>query len=212
MQNFDSFENIFTFFVQSFYNKDYVEKIDQSVSNDTIDEETKLMIEQVKAFHTMRHEMCTKIFDYLSNNKLLHMLVTARGLEQFDVVPNGSICFISGRKLNANQGILLYINNQKSDCVTVHKRFKRILYNFWYLVHFSDEIMIDIELWLSKQTIEKNEQMVSVILTHQNKLFIKKGYVKLKNLNEYIQTEMTKLPINRANTTVRWDGQSGGRF
>jgi|TARA_B110000091_G_scaffold15381_1_gene14546 hypothetical protein len=203
MQNFDSFENIFTFFVQSFYNKDYVEKIDQSVSNDTIDEETKLMIEQVKAFHTMRHEMCTKIFDYLSNNKLLHMLVTARGLEQFDVVPNGSICFISGRKLNANQGILLYINNQKSDCVTVHKRFKRILYNFWYLVHFSDEIMIDIELWLSKQTIEKNEQMVSVILTHQNKLFIKKGYVKLKNLNEYIQTEMTKLPINRANTTVR---------
>jgi hypothetical protein len=203
MQNFDSFENIFTFFVQSFYNKDYVEKIDQSVSNDTIDEETKLMIEQVKAFHTMRHELCTKIFDYLSNNKLLHMLVTARGLEQFDVVPNGSICFISGRKLNANQGILLYINNQKSDCVTVHKRFKRILYNFWYLVHFSDEIMIDIELWLSKQTIEKNEQMVSVILTHQNKLFIKKGYVKLKNLNEYIQTEMTKLPINRANTTVR---------
>lgn len=203
MQNFESFENIFTFFVQSFYNKDYVEKIDHSVSNDTVDEETKLMIEQVKAFHTMRHEMCTKIFDYLSNNKLLHMLVTARGLEQFDVVPNGSICFISGRKLNANQGILLYINNQKSDCVTVHKRFKRILYNFWYLVHFSDEIMIDIELWLSKQTIEKNEQMVSVILKHQNKLFIKKGYVKLKNLNEYIQTEMTKLPINRANTTVR---------
>ena len=73
MQNFESFENIFTFFVQSFYNKDYVEKIDHSVSNDTIDEETKLMIEQVKAFHTMRHEMCTKIFDYLSNNKLLHI-------------------------------------------------------------------------------------------------------------------------------------------
>jgi len=203
MQNFESFENIFTFFVQSFYNKDYVEKIDHSVSNDTADEETKLMIEQVKAFHTMRHEMCTKIFDYLSNNKLLHMLVTARGLEQFDVVPNGSVCFISGRKLNANQGILLYINNQKVDCVTVHKRFKRILYNFWYLVHFSDEIMIDIEHWLSRKMIEKNEQMVSVILKHQDKLFIKKGYVKIKNINEYIQTEMTKLPINQANTKVR---------
>ena len=203
MQNFESFENIFTFFVQSFYNKDYVEKIDHSVSNDTVDEETKLMIEQVKAFHTMRHEMCTKIFDYLSNNKLLHMLVTARGLEQFDVVPNGSVCFISEKKLNANQGILLYINNQKVDCVTVHKRFKRILYNFWYLVHFSDEIMIDIEHWLSRQMIEKNEQMVSVILKHQDKLFIKKGYVKLKNINEYIQTEMTKLPINQSNTKVR---------
>jgi len=203
MQNFESFENIFTFFVQSFYNKDYVEKIDHSVSNDTVDEETKLMIEQVKAFHTMRHEMCTKIFDYLSNNKLLHMLVTARGLEQFDVVPNGSVCFISEKKLNANQGILLYINNQKVDCVTVHKRFKRILYNFWYLVHFSDEIMIDIEHWLSRKMIEKNEQMVSVILKHQDKLFIKKGYVKLKNINEYIQTEMTKLPINQSNTKVR---------
>ena len=203
MQNFESFENIFTFFVQSFYNKDYVEKIDHSVSNDTVDEETKLMIEQVKAFHTMRHEMCTKIFDYLSNNKLLHMLVTARGLEQFGVIPNGSVCFISGRKLNANQGILLYINNKKVDCVTVHKRFKRILYNFWYLVHFSDEIMIDIEHWLSRKMIEKNEQMVSVILKHQDKLFIKKGYVKLKNINEYIQTEMTKLPINQSNTKVR---------
>lgn len=203
MQNFESFENIFTFFVQSFYNKDYVENIDRSVSNDTIDEETKVMIDQVKAFHTMRHEMCTKIFDYLSNNTLLHMLVTARGLEQFDVVPNGSICFISGRKLNANQGILLYINNQTVDCVTVHKRFKRILYNFWYLVHFSDEIMIDIEHWVSRQMLEKNERMVGVILQHQDKLFIKKGYVKLKNINEYIQTEMYKLPINRSNTKVR---------
>ena len=203
MQNFESFENIFTFFVESFYHKGYIEKIDHSISNDTIGEETTLMIEQVKQFHTMRHELCTKIFDHLSNNKLLHLLVSARGLEQFDAVPDGSSCFISGLKLNATQGILLVINNRKVDCVTVHKRFKRVLYHFWYLVHFSEEIMIDIETWRSKQNIEKNEQAVGVILKHQDKLFMKKGYVKLKNINEYIQSEMSKLPINHSNTKAR---------
>jgi len=203
MQNLESFENIFTFFVKSFYNKGYIEKIDLSIHNETICDETKLMIEQVTNFHAMRHELCTKIFDYLSNNKILHMLVSARGLEQFDVVPNGSMCFISGQKLNAKQGILLYINEQNANCVTVHKRFKRILYNFWYLVHFSDEIMIDIEKWLSKQNIENNEHTVDIILKHQDKLFIKKSYVKLKNINEYIQSEMSKLPINHSSTKTR---------
>lgn len=199
----ESFENIFTFFVKSFYNKGYIEKIDNSILTETICEETSLMIEQVTNFHSMRHELCTKIFDYLSNNKLLHMLVSASGLEQFDVVPNGSICFISGQKLKAKQGILLYINNQNVNCVTVHKRFKRILYNFWYLVHFSDEIMIDIKKWISTQHIENSEYMIDVILKHQDKLFMKKAYVKLKNINEYIQSEMSKLPINHSSSKTR---------
>ena len=63
--------------------------------------------------------------------------------------------------------------------------------------------MIDIETWRSKQNIEKNEQAVGVILKHQDKLFMKKGYVKLKNINEYIQSEMSKLPINHSNTKAR---------
>jgi len=201
MQNLESFVYVFSFFVQSYYNTSYIDNIDKSIRDDTIDENTQLMIDNVKEFHTMRHQLCSKIFDYLKNDELLNTLVSSSGLEQFDVVPNKSICCISGVKLPPSHGILLYIpGSTKSSCVTVHKRYKRILYNFWYLVHFSEEIMVDIKIWLCKNphSCENNATLVEKITHHQDKLFIKQGYVKVKNINEYIQCEMSQLPINHS--------------
>lgn len=201
MQNFESFVEVFTFFVKSHYTSCYIEKIDKSIRDNTIDENTKNMIEKVTEFHGMRHQLCGKIFDYLKNEELLNTLVSARGLEQFDVVPDHSICFISGIKLSGQSGILLYVNGLRAKCITVHKRYKQILYNFWYLVHFVDEIMIEITSWLEK-SMPSNSSFLEKIIQHQDQLFIKKGYVKLKTINEYIQSEMSRLPINHGVSTV----------
>lgn len=198
MQNFESFVHVFSFIVKSHYNRFYVENVDKSIRENTIDEDTKKMIENVKEFHLMRHQLCGKIFDYLKHEELLNTLVSARGLEQFDVVPKDSICTISGVKLNPRSGILLYVNTVNSKCITVHKRYKQILYNFWYLVHFADEIMIDVSFWLKKNLYTTSSSVIDRIIRHQDKLFIKQGYVKLKNINEYIQSEMSRLPINHS--------------
>tara|TARA_B100000795_G_scaffold193103_1_gene147466 strand:- start:709 stop:1320 length:612 start_codon:yes stop_codon:yes gene_type:complete len=198
MQNFDTFAHVFSFFVKSHYNQFYVINIDKSIQENTIDEDTTKMIENVKEFHTMRHQLCGKIFDYLKKDKLLNTLVSARGLEQFDIVPNNSLCSISGVKLNAKSGILLYVNSSQVQCITVHKRYKQILYNFWYLVHFVDEIMVDISIWLKKNMYTSSSSVIAKIIHHQDQLFIKQGYVKLKNINKYIQSEMSRLPINHS--------------
>tara|TARA_B100000795_G_scaffold194136_1_gene148387 strand:- start:57 stop:626 length:570 start_codon:yes stop_codon:yes gene_type:complete len=184
--------------VKSHYNQLYIANIDKSIRENTIDEDTTKMIENVKEFHKMRHQLCGKIFDYLRKDELLNSLVSARGLEQFDVVPNNSLCSISGVKLNAQSGILLYVNSSTVQCITVHKRYKQILYNFWYLVHFVDDIMIDISLWLKKNMYTSSSCVIEKIIHHQDQVFIKQGYVKLKNINEYIQSEMSRLPINHS--------------
>tara|TARA_B110000008_G_C16894648_1_gene534229 strand:+ start:10 stop:621 length:612 start_codon:yes stop_codon:yes gene_type:complete len=198
MQNFDTFAHVFSFFVKSHYNQFYVINIDKSIQENTIDEDTTKLIENVKEFHTMRHQLCGKIFDYLKKDKLLNTLVSARGLEQFDIVPNNSLCSISGVKLNAKSGILLYVISSQVQCITVHKRYKQILYNFWYLVHFVDEIMVDISIWLKKNMYTSSSSVIAKIIHHQDQLFIKQGYVKLKNINKYIQSEMSRLPINHS--------------
>tara|TARA_B110000285_G_scaffold235601_1_gene318508 strand:+ start:2009 stop:2620 length:612 start_codon:yes stop_codon:yes gene_type:complete len=202
MQNFESFVRVFSFFVKSHYNQFYVEHIDKAIRENLIDEGTTKMIDNVKEFHMMRHQMCGKIFSYLKNDELLNTLVTAKGLEQFDVVPNESICAISGVKLNPNSGILLYVNSGNFVCITVHKRYKQILYNFWYLVHFTDEIMIDINSWVKKNMYTSSSSIFEKIVNHQDQLFIKQGYVKVKNINEYIQSEMSRLPINHCISPV----------
>jgi len=202
MQNFESFVHVFSFFVKSHYNRFYVDHIDKAVRENTVDEDTKEMIKNVKEFHMMRHQLCGKIFHYLKNDQLLNTLVSATGLEQFDVVPTDSICTISGVKLNSQNGILLYVNSDEFVCITVHKRYKQILYNFWYLVHFVDEIMIDITIWLKKNMYTSGSSIIEKIIAHQELLFVKQGYVKVKNINEYIQSEMSRLPINHCKSSV----------
>ena len=66
-------------------------------------------------------------------------------------------------------------------------------------MHFADEIMIDINKWLSTQRWWVRGQRVDVtkrIVEHQDSNFAKKTYVKLKSINQYIQTDMVSLPIN----------------
>tara|TARA_B110000879_G_C11175071_1_gene515562 strand:+ start:538 stop:1140 length:603 start_codon:yes stop_codon:yes gene_type:complete len=196
MQQFESFRRIFIFFLKSHFVQSYVSDIDISILNNTIDDETKAMVQQVRDFHKMRHDLCSKIFMYIENDNLLNLLVTARGLEQFDLVPINSTCCISGMTLSPKMGILLYVYAPTRRCIVVHRRYKQLLYNFWYLVHFTDEIVSDVSK-LTHSKMYLNGKINAANIEQYDGLFVKQAYVKLKNITKYIQSDMSDLPINR---------------
>ena len=200
MHDFETFQDIFRFFVESKLNKKYVENIDKEMSTNTASPETKKLIEQVQTFHTMRQQLCGQIFEHLNNHPLLHEIIPSVAVEQYDSVAHGSVCAFTGQTMTQKQGMTLVLGTKNSHIVTIHKRFKQLLYNFWYLVHFVDEIMQDINNWLSTQRWWLRGYHTNIterIVRHRDSNFAKKAYVKLKSINSYIQRDMVSLPINR---------------
>lgn len=199
MQNFEIFERVFTFFVKSKLNEGYVQNIDEQIHDNVASKQLKQLITDVHTFHTMRQELCGKIFEHLNNHSLLHELIHSTAIQQYNSVPQQSICIFSQQKLSQQQGITIIIGTKKMHIVTLHKRFKRLLYNFWYMVHFTDEIMKNVTYWLKQQRWwlrGKCQNITERIINHQDHMFAKKAYVKLKSINTYIQQEMASLPIN----------------
>lgn len=200
MHDFETFRDIFRFFVESKLNKKYVESIDKEMGANTASAETKKLIENIQTFHNMRQQLCGQIFEHLNNHPLLHELISTVSVEQYDSVAHNSVCAFTGQAMTQKQGMTLVIGVKNSHIVTMHKRFKRLLYNFWYLVHFVDEIMQDINRWLSTQRWWLRGQHANAtkrIIDHQDSNFAKKAYVKLKSINDYIQRDMVSLPINQ---------------
>lgn len=199
MQDFETFKRIFHFFVESKLNPNYVNKIDQQLTSNEAPTEIKKLIEDVQAFHSMRQSLCGHIFRHLNNHPILHELISAGRVELYDSVARKSMCAFTNQNMATHQGLTLIIGTKAPHIVTIHKRFKRLVYNFWYLVHFTDEIVKEIKSWLTKQRWWKRGACHNVserILEHQNSMFAKQAFVKLKTINEYIQREMATLPIN----------------
>ena len=200
MQKFDTFLAVFEFFIKSQFDTNYVKKIDLDIKSNQASVELEQLVENVKSFHTMRQSMCAVIFEYFNNHPLLFELIETQSLEQYDTVSDKSNCIFTKDLLKQTQGITIVLKNNPVRIVTVHKRFKRILYNFWYLIHFTDEIHKEIKTWLVQQRWWRrgsNVDIVERIVQFQDNMFAKKAYVKLKGIHQYIQTEMAALPINQ---------------
>ena len=206
MHDFETFQSIFRFFVDSKLNKKYVETIDKEMGDNTASDETKKLIEHVQTFHNMRQQMCGQIFEHLNNHPLLHELITSVAVEQYDSVARNSVCAFTNQRMAQKQGITLVFSAKNNHIVTIHKRFKRLLYIFWYLVHFADEIMMDINKWLATQRWWRRGQHIDItkrIVEYQDSNFAKKTYIKLKSINEYIQRDMVSLPINHTTQVTK---------
>ena len=54
MHDFETFRDIFRFFVESKLNKKYVESIDKEMGANKASAETKKLIENIQTFHNMR--------------------------------------------------------------------------------------------------------------------------------------------------------------
>lgn len=204
MQTFEAFKDVYCFLVRSDLDPNYVKLIDENLDNGTADKNIRHLIENVRGFHEMRKTLCGSISTHLSCATLLRDLAQARGLEQFDSVPNKSTCFISGETLQKSQGILLMLNGRTP--VTVHHRYKTVLYYFWILAHLSEDIQkkardwLSTQLWWKRGSTEGIDSCVQRISEYQDCTFPKKIYVKLKGMSQYIQNQLPALPINPSNT------------
>lgn len=200
MQTFQFFHTVYCFFVRVSLDQEYVKKIDTEIENGTASKETKQLIQQIKTFHQLRASLCNTIREHLNRPELMSILAGADGLEQYNTVPEQSTCVVSGQTLTAQQGILLMINKVKP--FTVHVRYKNILYNFWFLAHMPKEIALETKKWFQTQTwwtlgqVKSLDVCVERVSNYQDKTFSKKMYVKLKGISQYIQTELSSLPIN----------------
>lgn len=200
MQDFDTFKRIFCFFVRSKLEPKYVDSIDQQINANEAPAEIKTLVSDVQSFHGMRQNLCGHVLRHLHNHPVLHELITAGRVEQHDSVAHKSLCTFTNQTMTQHQGMTLIISGRKPHIVTMNKRFKRLLYSFWYLVHFADEIMKEIKTWLQTQrwwTRGSCPDVTERILQHQDSMFAKQAYVKLKGINQYIQEEMVSLPINK---------------
>ena len=199
MQDYNTFEQVFLFFVRSQLDHSYVAQIDQKMEQ-ADHSDVKDLIDQVKKIHSIRSFLTSKILEKLNNHKILHDMINATSVVQYNHVPENSTCIISNKKLTPRDGVLIMIDN-KIPC-TIHKIYKTVLYNFWYIVHMPEDIGRDIKIWLKDQlwytraTVTDVDKLVRKIHDHNEHIFAKKAFVKLKNISEYIQNHLTSLPIN----------------
>jgi hypothetical protein len=201
MQRFETFENVCHFFIQSKLDKRYIETIDKQLEK-TPNKDLVALVKQVKSFHTMRRLLCLKICKHLGNNPILNSLASSQGVIQYKKCPKDGMCALSKTKINEKNGILLILDG--NNLITVHSRYKIILYHFYMLVHMPDEIGLEAVKWLKKQKWWQNGQECSTsdctkkIINYNDHVFAKGLYVKLKSTAEYIEKEMPKIPLQIA--------------
>ena len=196
---FETFKDICDFFIQSALDQEYVTRIDRLLEKPSNNKDIVFLVKNVKAFHTMRKNLCAKMFKRLQNNNILTVLAKARGVVQYKTVPEQSICCISNSTLHCDNGVLLVIDGKNLTCV--HSRYKIILYHFWHIVHMPEEIASEARKWLEKQTWWAAGRQSSVaecskrVLNYNEQVFTKTMYVKLKTIAEYVEHELQNLPM-----------------
>tara|TARA_B100000780_G_C21117789_1_gene452427 strand:+ start:2199 stop:2816 length:618 start_codon:yes stop_codon:yes gene_type:complete len=199
MQTFETFMNVCAFFIQSRLDKNYVERIDKLLEKPS-NRETILLVKHVKSFHAMRKQLCVKILNYTDNHDIFNQLVRGRGCVQYKTAPTLSTCTISGVALSANTGLLLIVDSKK--LITIHLKYKILLYHFWSIVHMPEEIGLEANKWLQTQTwwklaIENDiEKCTQKVLNYNDQHFVKAMYIKLKTIAEYVENDMRLLPKN----------------
>lgn len=195
MENFETFEKVFDFFIHTAIDKNYVSTIDDQL--DTPD--TTTLTASIQHFHQMRQHLCRKILEHVGFVQPLHTFIKAREVIQYNKVPEGSECIFSKKKLQPEDGTLIIVD--KTCPYTFDKRFKTIVFDFWYMVHLPDELIGNAMKWINSNTLWKNDQITyeeisARLQNYNNNLFAKQAYVKLKSVCKYIQTDMAKIRIN----------------
>jgi len=199
---YPEFVTIFTFLVRSHLDSSYITKVDTSLKNNEATASTKKMVQNVREFHAMRRNLIQKVYEHVGCDSFVTHFVRCIGIEQYNCVPKKSICAISHQTLTPDQGILVILrqNNGQLLPYAVHTRFKRVLYNVWFLIHLPQEIMITIHHWLRNQlwwqtkTALDYEEVVRRIVTYNDGIFIKKCYVKLKDIGSHLQSDVVSNP------------------
>lgn len=201
MQHFSQFERVCEFFIMSDLDKHYEERVDEEFRSGEVSENVHSIVNAVKSFHEMRQQLARIVYDHVPNHDVLHDMIRAQKVEQYHSIPAKSTCALTKEQISEGILCVLFIRN-KMKVFAMHKRFKRILYTFWILVHFSEQVVLDIRNWLNTQVwwnrghVKNPEQILQRVIAHKDNILFKKAYVKMKDICHYIQNEMTATPIN----------------
>mgnify|MGYP006148761857 FL=1 len=190
MDDFDTFCEVFHFFLSSELDTDYVQKIDSQLDN------KNKLIDIISSFHEMRRNFCKSIIDRIGSSEIFNSFVNASNCLQYNSAPKNSTCIFSNVKLNQRDGILIVVDNQK--LFTFHKRLKVIVLTFWYLLHLPAELVKESLNWQSSKTKNSEKvasQVVSNIFEHNDRIFPKRAYVRFLNTVEFIQKDMKEITV-----------------
>jgi hypothetical protein len=201
---YPEFVTIFTFLVRSHLDSNYISKVDASLQNNEATAPTTKMVKNVREFHAMRRNLIQKVYERTGCESFVTHFVRCIGIDQYNCVPEKSICAISHQTLAPGQGILVILrqNNGQLSPHAVHTRFKRVLHSVWFLIHLPQEIMITIHQWLRNQlwwqtkTTLDYEEVVRRIVNYNDGIFIKKCYVKLKDISNHLQSDPVSNPTS----------------
>jgi len=191
MEGFETFQQIFSFFLSSELDTNHVRSVENTHNNG--------LIETVSTFHTMRTDLCTKMIEHVDNVELFNSFVGADTCLQYGTVPARSTCILSGVQLEPSAGILIVVDNRK--IFTFHKRLKVIVLTFWYILNLPAELTKECIEWF-RGTSRKNvtsdvTEIVNQITTHNNGMFVKRAYVRLLNSVKFVQQDMSKITVVR---------------
>lgn len=197
MEDFETFEKVFDFFIHTALDSNYVSTIDDQL--DTTGTTGTTLTASIQHFHQMRQNLCRKILEHVGFVQPLQTFLNAREVIQYNKVPEGSECLFSKKKLQAEDGTLIVVD--KTCPYTFDKRFKTIIFDFWYMVHLPDELIKNALKWMKNSQWWQNgqvtyEEAVQKLQNYNNNMFAKQAYVKLKSVCKYIQTDMAKIRIN----------------
>lgn len=190
----ETFSKVFYFFIHDAIDVNYVNTIDGRQCGGL----ASLPV-AIQNFHEMRQNLCRIILEHTGFAQTLKSFVDARGIVQYNQVPPMSECVFSKKKLQPQEGILIVIDNQFP--VTFDKRFKTIVFYFWYIVHLPEELITTPLKWMKGNSWWQNgqvtyEEAVHKLQHYNDNIFAKQAYVKLKTVANYIQTEMANIRIN----------------
>jgi hypothetical protein len=196
MDNFDTFEKVFRFFLSSELDENFVRAVDQNGNK-------KDLIRIITTFHKMRSDLCQMIIDQVGSVELFNGFESASSCMQYGSVPEKSTCILSGVELSSQDGILIAVDN--SQLFTFHKRLKVIVLTFWYLLHLPNELTKEAIIWFRKNDLivpihakeNRITNIVNLISTHNGKMFIKRAYVRMLNAVKFVQNDMSQITVIR---------------
>lgn len=200
MQHFEVFVKVCEFFIKCKLDAGYISKLDLILES-TAHKGVVTLVKHVQAFHVMRKSLCQQIIQKLQSDQVFATLASAKGLTQYNSCPDRSTCALTGASLKTNHGITLIVDGHV--LLTVHSRYKIILYHFWTLVHMPSDIGLESVKWLQQQQWWKSgdditiEQCSQKILHYNDQQFAKSMYIKLKAIAEYIENKLPNIPINK---------------
>lgn len=182
MISLDNFKIVFEFFLRGVNDPYFSSKVDQYVSLDNDQSiHYKRMVRFVKEFHDVRRRACQRVMESLQCFDLGMMLMNAMQVQIRHIVPkNGVNCYLD--KTHITEGITMFIDKKHMLCVS--KRYEKILYQLYLLMHMPDQIKKE---YVEYKAFSYDDSIDSFINeSHQRRL--KFYYIKLKTILEYIET------------------------